>query len=547
MPKVIVILTLTLVVVFGNTPPSIPGTFNGLIYFPCDFNRWGSSFENFANALRTIWCEHGYLIDDWDYIVGGAPGSAGNVIFDYLFDNCLNTGKHGYITIFTHGALTEESWLAVEYYLTIEEAEWRKNVLEQKYNAAGYIGIGPTPEGDWSVLVSAWFFRDKITTPLPFSLAFIDACHSAAGSPSVAQVFIEGGAESVFGWLDAVGGLQMQAPINIFYRMGGRNFSGGGGLAPVVQSELRNKSAGEARSEYGDPVLTLLGNSNMHFYNSPRIISLEIKQAGKLTYQYDYLGGDYPGDLSGCAKNPAVVGSQPLEVKILFSAPMDPNKITVKIAGEQGNFSIPVNGSWGSYIFDNDLWEGACDFSEWCGSEKAIICVDAEDAFQGDINAKLDINGDGNSDGEDRNHRFRVELPPQVIYTDPTDGEEDVEVRDFIKKRKGGGDEYNFEVVFNKPMDTVSVCQALEMVNVDNDSSSVEIKNIYWYDDRTILLVRCYDTVVVDDTTGLQYNTNYQVKIKGTAKDTSGVTLDAKLEMQYRSACRNCSIACGLL
>jgi hypothetical protein len=41
-----------------------------------------------------------------------------------------------------------------------------------------------------------------------------------------------------------------------------------------------------------------------------------------------------------------------------------------------------------------------------------------------------------------------------------------------------------------------------------------------------ILKVRCYDPVVKNDTTGLQFNTNYLVKIKGTAEDTSGITLD---------------------
>uniref|UniRef100_A0A7C6AG36 Uncharacterized protein n=1 Tax=candidate division WOR-3 bacterium TaxID=2052148 RepID=A0A7C6AG36_UNCW3 len=61
---------------------------------------------------------------------------------------------------------------------------------------------------------------------------------------------------------------------------------------------------------------------------------------------------------------------------------------------------------------------------------------------------------------------------------------------------------------------------------MDKDSSPVLIKNIYWYDDRTIL-VRCYDSLEVrDDTTGLQFNTNYLVKILGTAEDTSGATLD---------------------
>jgi len=65
---------------------------------------------------------------------------------------------------------------------------------------------------------------------------------------------------------------------------------------------------------------------------------------------------------------------------------------------------------------------------------------------------------------------FKIVSPPQVLSTDPENGEENVDPRDFTKKKpKDIGDEYNFEVVFNKPMDTVSVCQALEMVNVDNE------------------------------------------------------------------------------
>ncbi|MCX7994436.1 MAG: hypothetical protein N3A65_01515 [candidate division WOR-3 bacterium] len=94
----------------------------------------------------------------------------------------------------------------------------------------------------------------------------------------------------------------------------------------------------------------------------------------------------------------------------------------------------------------------------------------------------------------DANYQFWIEPPPQVIFTDPGDGEEGVDVFDFRKKKpKEIGDEYNFEVVFNKAMDTVSVIQALEVINVDDDSSEVEIKSVFWVDDRTIL-VHCYDS-----------------------------------------------------
>jgi len=123
---------------------------------------------------------------------------------------------------------------------------------------------------------------------------------------------------------------------------------------------------------------------------------------------------------------------------------------------------------------------------------------------------------------------------PVVVSTDPSDGAEEVDVYKKIT------------VTFNKPMDRTTTESAIEIKNKDKNSA-VTIKKIDWQDDDKTVCITAYDPVVVDDTTGLQYNTNYQVKILATAKDTSGVTLDAKLEMQYRSACRNCSIACRLV
>ncbi|MGQ9702122.1 MAG: hypothetical protein ACUVQT_06675, partial [bacterium] len=52
---------------------------------------------------------------------------------------------------------------------------------------------------------------------------------------------------------------------------------------------------------------------------------------------------------------------------------------------------------------------------------------------------------------------FKIVGPPQVIFTDPSGGEEGVDVYDFRKKQRDIGDEYNFEIVFNKPMDVFQI------------------------------------------------------------------------------------------
>jgi len=437
--------------IFAEIPPEIPDSPLGLIYFPCNFQNLGPSYENFWKALSNILEMHGYNVAPAQQTRGGPPGTPGPLLPDLLF--YLNDGSRGYICIYTHGIIQNGiGWLSVEFYLTENEAEQRAQELAQEYNAWGDVGFSQTPEGSWAVVVSSRFLQNNVNNLLPHSVVFIDACHSASllGNPSILDAFLNIGAQVGFGWITAVGGARVQAPISIFYRMGGANYNGP--LEPVIQDELRNKSAMEAEIEYMCDLLTCQGNQDMKMYNSPRIVGLEIKQAGKLVYQYHFdqqsyypYEWEYPGDLSGCPKNPATVGNYILEFQILFSSPMDPNKAHIAIMPEQGNFAIPVNGNFGKCIFNNDWFIGACDFSEWQGGENAIVSVDAEDAFEGDINAKLDINGDGNSDGTDTNHKFKVELPPQVIFTDPSDGASEVDVYK------------NITITFNKEMDQSSV------------------------------------------------------------------------------------------
>jgi hypothetical protein len=107
--------------------------------------------------------------------------------------------------------------------------------------------------------------------------------------------------------------------------------------------------------------------------------------------------------------------------------------------------------------------------------------------------------------------------PPEVHYTDPPSGEKDgAEDVDIYKE---------ILIAFTKTMDRASVESAIEIKNLDKNSL-VEIREIEWLEQDKTIILRVYDPVVKNDTTGLQFNTNYAVKILGTARDTSGATLD---------------------
>ncbi|MEO0190494.1 MAG: hypothetical protein ABIL18_05895 [candidate division WOR-3 bacterium] len=83
--------------------------------------------------------------------------------------------------------------------------------------------------------------------------------------------------------------------------------------------------------------------------------------------------------------------------------------------------------------------------------------------------------------------------PPQALSTDPADKEKDNDIYKHTEKKKGL-EPLNFQVIFNKPMDTVSVREAMEVKNKDRDSD-VEIKEITWDNDMKTMEVRCYDPV----------------------------------------------------
>jgi len=463
--RLLIALAMNFVILSGALPPDLPDDVHGLIWFPCNFdNLPDKTYKTFHTAVYNIWDWHGYKPLRR---VGSEPGSQANPKLEDIID-LLNRGIHGLICIWSHGA---PEWLAVEFYPDETSCTLR---LRQLIDAYGGEGLGYAPYKEYyCIMVRSTFLQRVLNGSLPNSLVFVNCCHSASGSPSIASAFRGEGGDCVFGWKAAMAGVEAQAPIGIFYRMGGRNFTEAG-FYPVVQDELRNKSAHEALTEleYGQGNLVLYGDPDMKLYNSPRIVGVEITQAGRLIYRYGFdeegkppeypYEWDYPGDLSGCPREEAEIGSQPLEIKILFSAPMDPALTEVRVKAENTNFMVNANGSFSSVVFNNDLWQGTCEFSEWHGGGDAVLVVDGEDAFKGDINAKLDTDGDGNSNGEDTNHKFKVKIePPQV--TDHEPGSDDVDIYQQIS------------ITFSKPMDTTATLGAIRILNLD-DSSDVTIQ-----------------------------------------------------------------------
>jgi hypothetical protein len=509
-------------IVNANFPPEIPDGSKGLVYFPCNFYYiTEQTYNNFWIALKDIFEAHGYRVAPWQMTRGRLPDE-GCPPLEYLI-GFLNDGSRGYFCIYTHGGVDELNigWLSVEFFTEINVALLRLRELEGLFHAGDNIRIGSldSPFGQlWTIDINAQFIQDNVND-LPHSLVFIDACRSADGNPSILSAFINGGAHAGFGWRDIVSGLEVQAPASIFYRMGGRNLNVPG-LEPVIQNELFNKSAEQAWAEYIDPNgtfnnLFLMGHEDMRMYNSPRIVGAEIYLSDVLIYRYGFneqgylptypYEWDYPGNLSGCPRAPAEPGAEPLAVKVLFSSPINPSLADFVIESEQGTFSIEGNGLFVSAVLNNDLWVGSFDFSQWPVEEIAVLRVDAIDLFQGDINDQLDLDGDGDSDGTDRNHRFGVGAP-RVISTNPQDEAENVDILTTIT------------IDFDEPIDenTVNPQTILFSPSLLNSSFTTE-----WSGDwkSVNLTLTNYDL-------DFQYHTNYTVIITDEVRDRYGTRLD---------------------
>jgi hypothetical protein len=514
---IITIIILIVSLVFAEEPPEVPYSRDALIYRPYDMGFGHYAFVE--QPVYDILEEHGYIvIREIDRVPGANPALH---LADFI--NGFNS-KSGIIYFITHGS--EEfghNYVGMEFYDNQNDCinavenyqEQYRSEYPQNVEEIIVMTQGLHPE-HYSVSVAEKFIEDHISE-LPNSIIFAFACYSANLYPSFQRI----GAKNLLGYADTEpSDMARREVLNFFYRMGGRDWLTGNWA--FHQEEKRNKSVSEAFSETqnevgGDDNFLHLGNwMNQRIYNSPRIVGLEVYQGFWLIYRYGFYNGgvfpeypywwDYPGDLSGCPRDSAFIGEQPIQVKILFSSLMDPGKIEVEIAAEEGNFSIPVSGYFtGGHMFNNDLWEGVCDFSEWSGGVNAIVRVDAEDAFEGDINARLDTDGDGNSDEEDTNHKFWVSVPPQVISTSPANGASDVDVYTEVT------------IAFNREMDQSTVNSGTVLFNPPlHGGFSTEWSG----DGKTVTLT------LTNPEEDLEFYTNYTVTVTDGVKDTSGVKLD---------------------
>jgi len=315
----------------GINPPQIPKSSKG----------YGFAAYDKPNEVETAAALFA-SIGDWDIL---EPHG-----YEFGFESGFNdlsrlmkilTVGYGFLIIAGHGS--SDGWIAIEYWGTDEAAAIERMKKLQGYYNAGldeirYVKNKQT--GICDIRISPLFLQKR--TNLPYSLVFVDACHS--------KFFINAfnGAGCCFGWEGVVGEVQgddafTSGPQNIFYRTGGKDLSG------VVdqQGDLRNKTVGKAREEYGDARLMMSGNPEMKLYNSTRIAGVLIKQGENIIYQYGVYGDnpqsypyewDYGGSTESGIKSPASIGDKAINVKILFSSFMDEDMLDeVRVKSEEGS------------------------------------------------------------------------------------------------------------------------------------------------------------------------------------------------------------------
>jgi len=471
----------------GDIPPKIPETTIGYGYITASAPPPSS---NPFTPVGQVLIPHGYMWAD-------NQGSPGNNLVEFM---SVVNGYVGFLMIAAHGR--SDGWMQIEDRGTnIRAAELRRDSLLNKFNAGSdeIRLMVDTLTGECQIVISPLFLQKR--TNLPYSIVYLNSCHSH----NFTSAFT--GAGCCFGWSGLVeyGSQYFDVPMNIFYRTGGRDY-----FETVKQTILRNKTVAEAMNEYRHPELVMYGDEDMKLYNSPRIAGVLIKQGENIIYQYGVYGGiqsyPYEWDYGGRAeteagiKSPASIGDKEIQVKILFSSFMDEEMLDeVRVKSEEGNEEFVVSGGWtGGTIFGKDLWEGTFTIDSWEDYEsKAFLVVDAKDDFERDVNERLDVTGDGNSNGVDERHEFEVTDLPIVVYTDPSEDAKDVPV-----------DKSPITITFSKPMNQTVTAAAVQVPFACS-------KN--WRSDEVL-------EIVLDGF--LIYCKDYTIIVAGTAKSKDGVLLD---------------------
>jgi len=509
MKKIIFLFIFASMCLLGDVPPKIPESDEVYLYSTWDEVPVYSAI--FDDLSLKIFIPHGYIH------LGQHCGA--NDLEEFMK---RVRGGYGFFVVGAHGL--PEGWMEIER-LGISESEANERLRKLKKEFK-FFGKDATHEeirwsmkdGKYSIIISPLFLQRR--TSMPNSIVFLDGCHS--------ENFIGAlkGVGCCFGWNDVTQGFDINdGPVNIFYRTGGKNYAFWEGGEVQPQGDLRNKTVGEAMSEYPNPRLVMSGNSDMKLYNSPRIVGALITQSagdktttiysfgvfdGKSGYPYYW---DYPSGVESAKKEPATPGKR-LVINILFSSFMD-EEIDVKIKPEGKEETFDVVGSWiGGIEFDRDIWQGRVE--SWEADPGLVtLLVDAKDDFEGDINEKLDTDGDGNSDGsaslmrslraegKDENHEFEVTDLPIVVYADPSENERDVLV-----------DKDSITVIFSQSMEQTATQEAVSIVSDNGDEISFTPS---WKDTVTLELL-------LSDT--LDYCMEYTCTVTDSAINEDSVKLD---------------------
>jgi hypothetical protein len=514
-------------------PPQIPKGINGLCFVPANIEGVESDI---VAEIIPILAYHGYSCETW---LGGDPFSTSNPKINNFMD--LMKKQYSFLIVISQGSHDKKGWLVMEFFGTEKDAKVRLEELRKKYAFMGQFPgndeldaykIREGPLADKFIIAISDKFLMKRLGGLPKSIVFIDACNSG---PELPDVFTNRGAGCAFGWNGIAISEEIAAPAAIFARMGGYN-----NYWAQQGDDLRNKSAQIAINEYANPKLVMSGNSGMKLYNSSRIAGVLIKQGENVVYQYGAYGHnpqsypyewDYPGDTKSGMKEAVNIGDEVINVKILFSSFMDEEMLDeVRVKSEKGGGeNYVVSGGWtGGTIFGRDVWEGTFTIDSWEDTaSKAVLVVDAKDDFEGDVNERLDTDGDGNSNGVDERHKFKVTGLPTV--------------KNQCAEKGDGGSLQNLVLSNSSNLATFtggSVC----FLESRADELPVDISKLYFTfskpmnETTTTPAVSApfgfttswdgEETIELNLNDTLDYCEDYTVTISGDATDTSGVHLD---------------------
>ncbi|MBI5623587.1 MAG: hypothetical protein HY924_07405, partial [Elusimicrobia bacterium] len=416
----------------SNSP--VPEAKKAYMVFPADVIE---GFDTGYRELRSILESHGFNV------VQRRPG-AGEIL--YLNDFKLEIGSGEYSAFVANGH-AGDAGIAVEIY----EDEQMRDSAYQYYLAHGF---DDTQIKKFTEKREIWWIFDQpyawviAVTPTAIAqwaqfqkgtIASVLTCYSFS---RLQDAFVAANASFFVGSVPAFYFADMAKFSTAFWGLiGGFGAYTGSGLPDSLAK--RNFAVREAFDQVNGYLWTQAGARNVlgarsadgscdseRLYNTPRIVSAKLTQSDiyDWTYAdqtYPFNEGDYPGDRSAAAKNPAKSG--PLGIRLQFSESMDPtwSGFNILLAPQSVGETVDyTNGAWSRTVLDNDTWIGSLTIPESGGLDgQANLVVKARDAFLDDSSSEntdgeLDTDGDGAWNGSDFSVAIKIPPPPTLGIDD---------------------------------------------------------------------------------------------------------------------------------